>query len=91
MNIMKSIYYVTVACASLTGLIAASYWYKSSIVPYPPKLHGIVPVGGSATVFVEPLTVALRESGRLNKIAACWSGLAAFFGGVSSVLAVLSS
>ncbi len=83
---------MTLHCLSLvfaaltlaSGLVAAFYWRRSSLVTYPSELHGLTPIGGVTMVIARPLVEALQESGRLNKIAASWSAVAAFFAGVSS-------
>jgi hypothetical protein len=56
---------------------SACDWYRSSKVTYPDKLHSATPIGGMGIVFTGPLLEAIQESGRLNKIAAGMSAVAA--------------
>ena len=72
---------------AIAGAVAARYWYRSSKVPYPDNLHSITPLGGPGIVIIEPLLKAVREGGRLNKIAASWSAVAAFLVALSALAA----
>jgi hypothetical protein len=69
---------------AVAGGCAAWYWYRSSKVPAPSKLHGIAPIGGLVTVNTNPLLAAAQASGRLNAIAATWSAVAAFLVALSA-------
>jgi hypothetical protein len=63
--------------SAAAAVIAAVFWFLSAMVPYPSELRGIVPHGGRAYVVTRPLVDAARRTGRLNMIAAGFSGLAA--------------
>ena len=67
------------------GMVAAWYWYRSSKVPYPGKLHGVAPIGGPVTINTNPLLAAVQEGARLNKLAARWSAVAAFLVALSAM------
>ena len=69
----------------VAGGCAAWYWYRSSKVLAPSKLHGIAPLGGLVTVNTKPLLAAAQQSGRLNAIAATWSAVAAFLVALSAL------
>jgi len=84
MNVMRCLSLAFAILALVTGLVAAFYWYRSSMITYPSELNGITPLGGPTMVFASPLVTALQECGRLNKIAAGCSAAAAFFASVSS-------
>jgi hypothetical protein len=71
---------------AVAGALAAWYWYRSSKVRYPDNLHSITPLGGAGLVLTEPWLKAVQEGGRLNKIAASWSAVAAFLGALSLLL-----
>jgi hypothetical protein len=63
--------------SAASAVIAAVFWFWSAMVPYPSELRGVVPHGGRAYVATRPLVDAARKTGRLNMIAAAFSGLAA--------------
>jgi hypothetical protein len=77
--------------SAAAALIAAFFWYKSSQVNYPASISGIVPYGGGAYIDAKPIAAAARESGRLNKIAASASAVAAFAAAISSLISSLYS
>jgi hypothetical protein len=75
--------------AAVSGLVAAWYWFRSANVRYPSNLGGIAPIGGMVHVNTNPLLQAVQESGRLNKIAATFTGVAALLGAASLLLATV--
>jgi hypothetical protein len=87
---------LSVATAVCAG-VAAFYWFQSSradlgeefqiaaSVDDNPALHII-----SAQADIETLRSGMRQSARLNKIAAIWSGLAAIFTALTSLAVALS-
>lgn len=70
---------------AVAGGCAARYWYRSSKVLAPSKLHGSSPIGGAVIVNTNPLLASAQESGRLNAIAATWSAVAAFLVALSAL------
>ena len=76
--------------ASVTGMVAAVYWFRSATMKYPSDFVAIVPVGGVGRVNTKPLLEAMQESARLNKLAAIYTCAAAFLLALSSAFTVLS-
>ncbi len=74
--------------AGMFGLIAAWYWYHSSLVVYPRKLHGVVPMGGSATIDTRDLLKAVEASSGLNRTAARFTAAAVFCGAAGNLLGI---
>jgi hypothetical protein len=75
--------------AATTGVAAAFFWFRSAMVPYPSNLRGTAPIGGLVNVNMNPLLEAVKRNGRLNKIAAALTGVAAGFGAVASFLTTM--
>jgi len=71
---------------TIFSFAAAYYWYKSSKVEYPKALVGSSMYGGLSVINTNPILLSINESGRLNKIAAGLSTVAAFFGGLTALL-----
>lgn len=76
---------------ALTAGLAALFWFLSARVPYPSELRGVVPHGGRAYVVTRPLVDAARKTGQLNKIAACFSGIAALLTAADAIAAAWQS
>jgi hypothetical protein len=77
----------------VTGLVAAWYWYKSSIVKVVPKADGRFG-GGMATATAPWLSgamVAFAEGARLNKNAALWTAASVVLAALSSITGTLIS
>jgi hypothetical protein len=77
--------------AAVCSALAAYRWYQATQIKDPPTaLHGNygwdVGVGVDAT----PLVKWVQESGRLNKVAATWSAVAALFAFLSWGLRLLA-
>jgi len=71
----------------VTGLIAAVYWYKASVVKVVPKADGRFG-GGIATPpapWVRGALDALEESSRLNRTASIWTAVSVLFNALSNV------
>ena len=85
---------VTIAAGILTlitGLVAAGYWYKSSVVPVPEFNQDWASYddGLSVHVIMTEMNIggirqAMIDSCKLNVIAARWTGVAAFLGAVTT-------
>ena len=71
--------------AAASGLIAAWYWFWSATIKYPNHLEGGWTFAG-ASISTSPLLEAVQESGRLNKIAAIFTGIAALFASIAAFL-----
>jgi hypothetical protein len=73
--------------AMISGLVAAWYWYRGSIVKVTPKTDGRF--GGGIASSGGPWTAgifdAIADAGRLNKIAARWTALSVALSGLASV------
>ncbi len=69
------------------GLLAALYWFRSSRVAYPTNLPGTAMIGGAVSVNMNSVLEAVRENGRLNKLAALFTAAAS----VLTALAVIAS
>ena len=76
-------FYLNLMTAAV-GAIAAWYWYRSSKVAYPDRLHANTMFEGVGIVNTAPLLKAVQESGRLNKIAVGLSAVAAFLVALSA-------
>ena len=76
--------------SAVTAGVAAYFWWRSSNVPMPDALHGFSPIGGATHVNTRPLVEAAAETGRLNKIAASWSAIAAICAGFSTFAGFIS-
>lgn len=76
--------------AAVAGAGAAWYWFLSSTVAYPPRLHGSALIGGQVNINMNPLLEAVQKNGRLNAIAARWSAAAAFFVASSAIIEMCS-
>jgi hypothetical protein len=63
--------------SAFSGIIAAGYWHQSAMIKAPTELTASVAYGGPATVDTEPLVEFAQKIGRLNKIAARLTALAA--------------
>jgi hypothetical protein len=63
--------------SSLSGVVAAWFWHQSATIKAPTQLTRIVAFGGPATVDARPLVEFAHKIGRLNKIAARLTPLAA--------------
>jgi hypothetical protein len=74
---------------AVTSLVAAYFWFRSSRVPPPIVLEGVAGYGGPVQVDTVPLLAFTAKSGRLNGIAALWSGVAASCFVVSSAMGLL--
>lgn len=66
-----------------SGAITAYYWWRSSRVDIDPPISGLLGMRSSIDGDYSATIDALREIGRLNKIAAMWSA-------ISAVLIILS-
>jgi len=71
----------------ITALMASYYWYKSSIVPVNEVERPKASVDDSPAAHIltadfnlEAVRYVLRESSRLNKLAARWTGVSALLG-----------
>ena len=64
--------------SALFGLMAAYYWFLSTQVQFPHKLHGVV-IDPAVFINVDELSKAIKESARMNKIAAGFSAASMFF------------
>lgn len=89
---MKHISIALAIAGLFTGLIAARYWYKASIVPVDPDwetepadIEGLGSLRGWSTATL----VALIESSNLNKTAALWTAAAVVFSTLSSLVGSL--
>jgi hypothetical protein len=72
---------------AIASFVAAYYWFRSSVVLPPAVLTGNDWFGGGlVSVNARPLVASASDSGRLNGIAALWSGVAASCFFISSVL-----
>jgi hypothetical protein len=84
--------YVALALAGgamITGFIAAWYWYKASVVKLAPETGGGFG-GGFASVdgaWAGGAVDAIKESSRLNKIAAGFTAASVALSGLSSMTA----
>jgi hypothetical protein len=76
--------------AAIAGLTAAFYWFRASAVSSPEQIVGSGGFGGPVLMNVKPLTNYVRETGRLNKIAARWSGVAAACAGLGTLAGLWS-
>lgn len=87
---MKTVLLFLNVFAALAAFIAALYWFKASQT----KLPGIDKASGKPTgqVSMLALTSDFIDAARRNRIAACWSGAAAFLAGITLVVnAILDS
>jgi hypothetical protein len=57
--------------------IAAACWFRASAILGPAEIRVPVGYGVSPRLDTAPLNAFIRETGRLNRIAAKWSGAAA--------------
>lgn len=76
--------------AFCSGLTAAWFWYRSSmVVAIPLRVTRIEPgmPETSGTDWVSGLLVAGNEAARLNKIASLWTAASVAFAAVSNLLA----
>lgn len=71
--------------AAIAGLTAAVYWFRASAVLGPTEIAVSTGYGGAGEADVRPLNAYVRETGRLNKIAARWSGVAAACAGFGTL------
>jgi hypothetical protein len=93
MNNAKCIGVGLAVCSLAFGLIAARYWYRSSVVkvdpgwtaqnPQPVDPQRIQMDWNSATL------EAIQKSSNLNKMAALWTAVSVGLGGLSSIIGSL--
>jgi hypothetical protein len=77
------------AITALAGITAAVYWFRAAAVVGPKVIHIMGGYGGPGRIDLEPLNDFIRTSGRFNKVAATWSCLAAFAGGITAAASAL--
>jgi len=94
-NVARIAYIICSAATAICALIAAGYWYLSSLpIPVPnappdasisdvPELHTM-----NAQADVYGVQAALAEASRLNKKAAIWSAIATLFGAETAILGI---
>lgn len=95
MNMLRIAYIVCSIATAACALVAAGYWYRSSL-PTPilnePPVASISDVAAlhimSAQADVYEVQAALAEASRLNKKAAVWSAIAALFGAAAAILGI---
>jgi hypothetical protein len=90
MNNFKCIGVGLAVCSMVFGLIAARYWYRSSVVkvdpgwtaknPQPVDPQLIQMDWNSATL------KAIQKSSDLNKVAALWTAISVGLGGLSGII-----
>lgn len=89
---MKLISIVFAIVGSITGLIAAHYWYRASKVEISPAWE-LVPSREMETKnimgWVTGNMIAFTRSGKLNKYAARWSAVAVMASGFSALFGSL--
>jgi len=88
---MKAASVTLAICALFTGLLAAWYWYKSSVVKVVPKTDRRFG-GGMATApapWVAGAMDAFAEAARLNKNASLWTAASVLLGAFSNVAGTL--
>jgi hypothetical protein len=86
----ETLVFVCNLLTSVTGLIAAWYWYRSASVKYPiDDLKGTALIGGGVDVDMNPLLRAVLETARLNKCAASYTAGAAVLLAVSTFIGAL--
>jgi len=93
MSEMKITSMALAICALFAGLLAAWYWYKSSVVKLVPKTDGRFG-GGMATApapWVAGAIDAFAEAARLNKNASLWTAATVVLAALSSVAGTLIS
>ena len=86
---------LSIATAVCAGF-GAFYWFRSSLTDVGGDSQTIASIDDNpaehilgAQVDIAAIRIGLRESARLNKIAAIWSGFAAFFVALASIAAAL--
>ena len=90
---MKYVSLALAVGALLTGIIAAAFWYKASIVKSVPKADGRFG-GGMATATAPWLAGALdamTTASRLDKVASLWTAASVVLSGLSSVAGQISN
>jgi hypothetical protein len=68
------------------AIVAAIYWWRASRIAIPPT---VVSMSDVPELHILGTQVAYNESSRLNSRAAVWTGIAAIFSAVASVLGAL--
>jgi hypothetical protein len=79
-------------CALFTGLLAARYWYKSSVVKLVPKTDRRLGGGAMAvatTPWVAGTMKAFADAAGLNKNASLWTAASVVLSALSSVAGAL--
>lgn len=84
---------VCAAAAFITGMLAAWYWYRSSVIETEPlylRLGQIEPVGGSTNQWMLAILEAGQKSAALNKVAARLTAASVLLSAISTVLAAIA-
>ena len=84
---------ISVAIGALaTGIVAATYWFRSAAVPLPQFDEPVASISDApeqhimnAVVNVGIIQGAMNESAKLNRIAAVWTGVSALLGALTTV------
>jgi hypothetical protein len=79
--------------ALATGLVAAWYWYQSSVVGVVPNVDK-APRGGMAEAsgpWVAGSIDSIRAAGALNKRASLWTAFSVFLGTISNLIGIIGS
>lgn len=88
---MKGIGLVLALCALVTGLTAAWYWYKASVVPNVPKVDRRFGGGMSeaGTPWLAGTVDAIKEASDFNAKAALWTAASVVLSALSSFVGYL--
>jgi hypothetical protein len=83
---MKYLSIVTAIGAGICGLIAAYYWYNSSLIEYGPDwdFEPVVEEAKNMGQFAAIMKAA-KKSSNLNKRAALWTAATVFLSAVSAI------
>jgi hypothetical protein len=84
--VLKALAFVSALIGLAAAIVAAIYWWSASRVAIPPT---VVSISDVPELHILGTQVAYNESSRLNSRAAVWTGIAALFSAIASVLSVL--